>query len=81
MVHDYIERALYAFYLRSSLSNPDHKQSIRYFQSDNKPEAAYYFCNIKGEWESPSFQSAGLGVLLMEEKLDSVHQESWQTSL
>jgi hypothetical protein len=69
MVHDSIERSWYAFYFRSSSSNPDHKRWIRYFQSENKPKAAYYSCDIKGEWESPIDEMAGPGVLLMEKKL------------
>ena len=70
IVKDNIDRSWYTFYLRSSSSNPDHKRSFSYYQSDLKPKLAYYTSNIEGEWESPWTEFAGLGVLLMEKKLE-----------
>ena len=70
IVKDKIDKSWYTFYLRSNSSNANHERSFSYSQSDIKPKLSYYTCDIRGEWESPWIEFAGLGVLLMEKKLE-----------
>ena len=44
-------RALYTLNLRSSHLNAKRTRKVTYFHS-KEPAKAYYFCVLKGEWES-----------------------------
>ena len=49
--------------------NAKRTRKVTYFHS-KEPAKAYSFCGLKGEWESEPLDWEGVGVYLIEKKLD-----------